>query len=336
MINAENKSHITEDVCFYATVDNHPWAYLFDCGMGRYLGAGDCKAIGAVFVTHTHIDHFSNFDTVLRHQLGLERPVIICGPRGIARNVQGRVLSYTWNLVRRKRPLTYEVRELEDNRITVYRTCPPKWSMERVEEIRPVDRVCFRGEGVFARYEILDHKIPSIAYLLEEDSKLNIGEFPFRPGPWVSRLKEAYLENDPERGIDPGDGNVMRAGELFQYLYVKKGGRFGFAMDHLACQSNRDKLISLWKDADEVVVEAFFRECDRSYAMRHFHSTVAESGITAKLAGVKKVRFAHHSRRYSGEIPDLVEEGLAAFEGRDARFSSAPVSRYGGDEDLDE
>ncbi|MBF0245889.1 MAG: peptidase, partial [Planctomycetes bacterium] len=117
MINARSKSHISEDVCFHASVDNHPWTYLFDCGMARYLGASDCKNLRAVFITHAHIDHFSNFDTLLRHQLGLSRPVTICGPLNIARQVQARLFSYTWNLIRRKR-FYYEICELEEHRQT--------------------------------------------------------------------------------------------------------------------------------------------------------------------------------------------------------------------------
>ena len=335
MIHAENKSHILEDICFYVTVDNHPHAYLFDCGMARYLAPGDCKNIQAVFITHTHIDHFSNFDTLLRHQLGVNRKITICGPRGLARQVQSRILSYTWNLIRR-RSVVYEVRELQDQWMEVYQVYPPRWELKKIEEVRTPERLCFKEAGILVHFAVLDHKIPSIAYLLEEESTVNIGEFPFRPGPWIRELKQAHGDGAADREIAMEDGTSQRAGELFKYLYVKVGGKFGYAMDHLACDANHNKLMELWRGADEVAIEGYFRDCDRGFALRHYHSTVRESGKVARLAGVKKLTLVHHSRRYAKDLKDLLEEGYASFEDREPSYEIQPVARYEDSEVLDE
>lgn len=335
MIKAENKSHVTEDICYYVTVDNHPWAYLFDCGMARYLGASDCKSLRAIFITHTHIDHFCNFDTVLRHQLGINRTITICGPKGIARNVQAKALCYTWNLIKR-RAVIYEVRELEEDQINIYELYPPHWELIKKDTIRTLDHSCLVENGVVARYAVLDHKIPSIAYLLEKDSSLNIGNFPFKPGPWIRDLKEAYANDQKNVDIFIDEKTTMKSGDLFQYLYIKPGEKFGYAMDHLASKQNHEKMIELWKDADELVIEGFFRECDRPFALRHYHSTVKESGKVARLAGIKKLTLAHHSRRYIKELDDLREEGYAEFEGREPKFKNNPVSRYEKEDGCDE
>lgn len=334
LINAENKSHISEDICFYVTVDNHPWSYLFDCGMARYLGASDCKSLAAVFITHSHIDHFANFDTLLRHQLSIGRTVCICGPKGLARRVQARILSYTWNLIRRK-SMSYEVRELDGDEVNIYHISPPKWELIVGERLRTPERICYKNNGIFVRYAELDHKIPSMAYLLEEESSVNIKDFPHRGGPWIKGLKEAFMDNNPDIPIEIAPGEIFKSGELFKFLYIKRGAKFGYAMDHLACPDNHEKLERLWRDADEVAIEGFFRECDRDYALKHYHSTVKESASVARRAGVKKLTLVHHSRRYAREMPDLLEEGYAAFEGREPRYSEAPVQRYADGEGFD-
>lgn len=334
MIKAENKSHISEDICFYATADNHPWSYLFDCGRARYLGAGDCKSLRAIFVTHTHIDHFCNFDTLLRHHVGLRRMVTIVGPKGIAQNVQGKGLSYTWNLIKRYRPV-YEVREIDQNNVTIYEMGPPHWEPQLITQYEIQDEVCFREKGMTVRCTALDHKIPSMAYTLEEDSSLRIGDFPYRPGPWVKALKDAYEAKDEEAQIQVSETETLAAKDLFHHLYVKEGWKLGYAMDHLACNKNHEIMKRFFHKANELVIEGFFRDCDRDYALRHFHSTAYESGNLARQAQVNKLTLVHHSRRYHSEIDDLREEGYAAFEGRRPRFRSEPVSRYNENDEND-
>jgi len=335
LIKAENKSHPSEDICFLATVDNHPWSYLFDCGKARHLNAGDCKSIRAIFVTHTHIDHFCNFDTLLRHQVGLRRLITICGPKGIARNVQGKGRSYTWNLIRHYRAI-YEIREIHDNVVQTYETGPPHWDLNDTGQYPLVNGLIFREENISIFCTPLDHKIVSLAYLMEEDSTINIGEFPYKPGPWIKDLKEAHAKADGETVIQVEDGLKMKATELFQYLYVKEGWKLGYAMDHLAGPANHEKMRRFFHRADELVIEGFFRDCDRDYALRHHHSTASASGEIARLAEVKNLTLVHHSRRYMKEIDDICEEGMAAFEGRSPRFKEEPVSRYDSESEGDD
>lgn len=332
MIQAENKSHISEDICFLASPDNHPWSYLFDCGKARWLGAGDCKSLRAVFITHTHIDHFCNFDTLLRHQVGLRRTVTVVGPKGIASNVQGKGRSYTWNLIRRHRPV-YEVREIEGMRMKVYELGPPDWDLRAVAEMNIEEGVVFREKNISVRCAALDHKIDSLAYVMEEDSSINIGEFPYRPGPWIKDLKDAHTQGDGERPITIDSQTTLKASELFNYLYEKKGWKLGYAMDHKASSHNHGILREFFRAADEVIIEGFFRDSDRDYALRHHHSTAAESAKVAREAGAKKLTLVHHSRRYLGEIDDVREEGHAVFEDRLPRFKHKPVARYGADDE---
>ena len=89
MIRSEFQSDLDEDVCLLLQVTNQKWNYLCDCGAAaRRLTPKVCMDVAGIFVSHAHIDHFCNFDTVLRHQIGIERTVTVCGPPHFARNVQ--------------------------------------------------------------------------------------------------------------------------------------------------------------------------------------------------------------------------------------------------------
>jgi ribonuclease Z len=92
MFNAEIKSKIGEDICILVKPDNHPWNYICECGDASGLTVKETHNANAVFISHTHIDHFVAFDNVVRHQIGIQRKVIICGPKGIAQQVQSKII----------------------------------------------------------------------------------------------------------------------------------------------------------------------------------------------------------------------------------------------------
>ncbi|MBW7875647.1 MAG: hypothetical protein H3C47_06650 [Candidatus Cloacimonetes bacterium] len=336
MIAATVKSRVNEDICVLACPDNHGYSYMFDCGMASMLTVGDVMKLKALFVTHTHIDHFANFDFVIRNRAGSREPVIICGPPGISTNVESRLNSYTWNLIGKRRSY-FEVREiLDSDTIEVYRLSPPLWKKTLISTQKC--SFVFENEQITVSFCILDHKIPSIAYRMAEKNTVKIHELPYAPGPWVARLKEAYLAHDKSRAIETPSGTVM-AGDLFCTLREQPGYSLGFAMDHLGGGQNHKLLVSFFKNLDELFIESFFRQVDLDYAIRHHHSTSYLSGCLAREAGVKKLNLVHHSRRYLGEVADVIEEGMAAFEGREPQFLRTPVSRYfevQSDSELDE
>ncbi len=318
MIRTYLKSKITEDICLQLEFDNHKWKYLCDCGDASLLTVNDCIKTKALFVSHTHIDHFSNFDFLIRNQIGLEETIIICGPKGIGRNVQGKLWSYTWNLIE-EGAITYEVREIvSKNRIKVYELRPPNWDLMEIKEVE-VDTL-LKNDTFSVRFDILDHATPSIAYLFEEFPKLKINmPKTIKAGPWVNELKDAFLENTPERLLNV-HGQTHKAGDFFEYLFYKRGYSVAYVMDHLASNENHKKIIALAQGVDKLYIESYYRDADRDYAFLNHHSTAKESGKVARLAKVKHLHLVHHSKRYAAEVFDLVEEGMAAFEDRQPVF----------------
>lgn len=66
MFQAEIKSKEDEDICILVRPDNHPWNYLCDCGDASGLTVKECQDTRAIFISHTHFDHFCNFDWILQ------------------------------------------------------------------------------------------------------------------------------------------------------------------------------------------------------------------------------------------------------------------------------
>lgn len=325
MIFSELKSTVLEDMCLYVRPDNHSWAYLFDCGQASLLTPSDCQKVLGIFVTHTHIDHFMNFMGIFRHLLGCRRTLFVCGPAEIQKNVQGMIHGITWNLIGPS-SVAVEVREILPNEIRCYRMVPPKWELELLPA--RTGPIVFEQEGIFVRYALLDHRIHSVAYLIEENARLNIQkELPYRPGPWVGQVKDAFLQQDRERLIWIEEKQYP-AQEFFPLLTHTRGYALGYVMDHMASEENHEKMKELYQEIDELYIESFYRYIDVAYAQKNYHSTARQSGELAKKARVKKLNLVHHSRRYAGEFRDLLEEGYAVFEGREPSFLAPPEARF--------
>ena len=61
-------------------------AMLFDLGDLSGLTSRDLLKVSHVFVTHTHMDHFIGFDTLLRRLMGRAKTLHLYGPHGFLQN----------------------------------------------------------------------------------------------------------------------------------------------------------------------------------------------------------------------------------------------------------
>jgi ribonuclease Z len=287
---------------------------LCDCGFASQLTIKDCKNTEAVFISHTHIDHFSNFDTLMRHQLPIGKQVVICGPRGIAQNVQHKLLAYNWQaLTVDDKAVFYQIREIRaEGEIEMYEINAPEWQLIPLGKLD--SKYVFENEVIKVDYRILNHKTDCIAYLFEEQPKIRMGDSPYAPGAWISDLKTAYLQKLDNQLIMISEQAVL-AKDLFQYLTYSQGYRVGYVMDHLPSAENHQKIIDLCFQADELYIEAYYKHEDEAMAWLNHHSTAKLSGGLARRAQVKKLFPAHFSRRYKDEeLAKLIEECKQAFE----------------------
>ncbi len=74
-------------------------ALLFDLGEINALATRKVLRLSHIFVSHTHMDHFTGFDRMLRICLGRDKTIHLYGPEGFVERVEHRLASYTWNLV---------------------------------------------------------------------------------------------------------------------------------------------------------------------------------------------------------------------------------------------
>jgi ribonuclease Z len=307
MFKVEIKSDIDEDICILIKVENHSYNYICECGEARKLGVKDCQNTNAIFLSHTHIDHFVNFDTILRHQIGVQRTVTIVGPKGIINQVQNRIKSYCWNLIE-EGSICYEVREiLGPSEFRSIQLKPPFWEIE-AEKKHTSDHV-FTEKDFHVEFEILDHKTDSISYLFKGKDKVKI-ELPndLKGGKWVRALKTAYEENDTQRLISLGEDQI-KSEDLFQLINVQKGKRLGIIMDHAANKSNHDLIVNRFVNCDTVFIESFYKDEDKEFAEKNFHSYASESGKIMMKANVKEAIPVHFSRKYEkNEIEELITQ----------------------------
>jgi ribonuclease Z len=331
MITTTIKSRADEDICLMLNFENHAFSYLCDCGVASDLTVKDCRDTAAIFVSHTHIDHFINFDGIMRHQLAIGRAVVVTGPCGIAKNVQAKLLSFSWNLLSYDdNAVRYEVREIDDNgNIDVYLLQTPLWQMEHIERIEKPTYI-YENEWFRVSFALLYHGIYTVAYCFEEQPKIKIDNknLPYKAGRWIQELKAAFLENKPDRQIEISAATAAQgttaeaattilAGELFGFLSWQAGFRTAYVIDHAATAENFAKIGALCAGVDELYIESYYGLEDKEMAEKNKHSVAAYSGKLAREIGAKKAIPVHFSRRYheDEQRAALLKEFYDAFLG---------------------
>jgi ribonuclease Z len=307
------KSKQTEDISILVQMDNHSWNYLCECGDASDLTVKEIQQVNAVFISHTHIDHFVNFDAVIRHQIGIQRRVIICGPKGIAQQVQAKLRSYTWNLIQAG-AIIYEIREvISEQEILVYEIEPPIWELRELPKRK--GNILLEEKNFCVSGILLDHKTPTLAYKFEqkETIKIDLKSSGMRGGQWVKKLKDAF-EAEDENLLLEIDRESHRAGDLFHLLTIQKGDTLGVIMDHAANEENHSKIRQHFEDCRQVFVESFYKNEDKIQAEANYHSYAAMSGRVMREARVKEAVPVHFSRKYKqDEIDVLLAEFRAEF-----------------------
>jgi ribonuclease Z len=309
-----------DDPCLFVRMLYEKQAVLFDLGDIHAIRPSDLYKITDVFVTHTHMDHFIGFDTLLRGVLRRNAPLKIYGPSSILPCIQGKLKGYSWNLIE-DYPTEIHVFAYDGRYVThSLFAAKNRFRKQTISRSRS-DGLLFKNPLFSVQAVTLDHGIPCLAYSLEEEFHINIDKAllirkGLTVGAWLRDFKRILREypGDGEQTISIGS-KQYRVLELSDIARITKGQKISYATDIAISQDNLTRLISLIKGADIFFCEAYFLEKDRKRAVERFHLTAKTAGAIARKAGVKKLELMHFSPKYR-DCPDkVIHEAMKEFRG---------------------
>ncbi|MCC6766423.1 MAG: ribonuclease Z [Deltaproteobacteria bacterium] len=313
-----------QDCALYVALRWQGDALLFDLGRLDRLNAANCLRLSHVFVSHTHMDHFMGFDQLLRLTLPRDRELTVCGPPGLIDNVAGKLAGYTWNLTE---SYLFRLSVVERHDAHLARASFRAASGFAREPL-PDERCAPGGLVTTPDFRVetatLDHRIPCLGFAAVEPRHLNVrtGALQargFRPGPWLSRLKEAIRAGDDDAPIvipSTGAPIAIDAGTLRRELVDDHPGqRIAYVVDTLFEPTSAARVVGLARAADVFYCEARFLDVDRDEAEKRHHLTARQAGFLARAAGVRRLEVFHFSPRYQGMAQAFHAEARAEWVG---------------------
>jgi ribonuclease Z len=248
--------------------------------------------------------------------------------------VEHRLASYTWNLVENfSADFTIVASEFDGVELrTAQFRCRNRFVREE-ESLSPVTEGIILDEESFrVRCFLLDHRIPCLAFALEEKNHVNVMknrllERGLPVGAWLTELKRAVLRGDP----DDGPFRVWwRQEGCLREIYVPLGAlkegilrivpgqKIAYVTDAVCSNTNAGPIMALARGADYLFIEAMFLKADGERAREKFHLTAAQAGLLAREAGAVRVIPFHFSPKYLGREDEVRQELEAALGGRAA------------------
>lgn len=308
-------------------------ALLFDVGNIRSLPPRKLLRVSDVFVSHTHMDHFADFDWLLRLALGRDKRIRMYGPQGFIDRIQHKLGAYTWNLVKNyDKDLSLEVIELHSEGIgrRANFKCRHGFSREDDGPLELRGNVLLEDSGLQVRGAVLDHSIPCLGFTLEEKLHINVwknrlDELGLPVGPWLRELKRAVLTQQPDNTLIriwwKENGKLQESsaslGDMKEkVLRIVPGQKISYIVDIIYHRENRGRVVELIRGSDMLYIEATFLHEDLEMAAQKNHLTAHQAAALAQAAGVRRVVPCHLSPRYAHRQQDLLEEVHKTFRSR--------------------
>jgi ribonuclease Z len=317
------------DPCLFVPFIFEKRAVLFDLGDIYPLSSRDILKISHVFVSHTHMDHFSGFDRLLRLFLGRKKDLYLYGPEGFIKNIEGRLAGYSWNLVENysQQFVIYATEINRNELITKTYRCVERFHPDSEIMTKPFNGILHEESGITVSAVILDHGIPCLGFSMKERFHVNIlkdnlESLELEIGPWLRKFKEALLNGlDPDSEFEINSkGGRERSGKFIlgelagKIALITAGQKITYIVDAACSKSNTDKIIDFANESDHLYIEASFLDKDRSLAEKKFHLTAMQAGYIAGGAKVKQFTIFHFSPRYTGCEKLLYQEAIEAYE----------------------
>jgi len=243
---------------------------LFDCGEGaqQQMMRSRCGfLVNAVFISHWHADHFLGLFGLVQTMSfnGRTEPLTIYGPEWVHEFVAVLKQVARFNL---------------------------KFSLE-AQELGPGSWVRFEGYTITAF--AVKHGLPSLGYVLEEDSRpgrfnreqaIALG---VQPGPLFGRLQRG-------ESIRTGSGDDTREILPAQVMGSPRPGRkIVYTGDTRAVHMH---IRDIGHDADLLIHDATYDESESERGAEFFHATATQAGEAAAVLNARTLALVHTSSRY--------------------------------------
>src|SRR5690606_2846067 len=152
------------------------------------------------------------------------------------------------------------------------------------------------------------HRVPTLAYVVEEDPRPGKFDVPkalhlgVPPGPLFGQLQAG-------RSVTTPDGRQVTSSEVVGPS--RTGRKLCLSGDTRPCAA----LAVAAAHADILIHEATFSRQEQARAELTQHSTAAEAGEIAQAAAVKRLVLTHFSSRYDTRPEVLVREAAQTYSG---------------------
>jgi ribonuclease Z len=290
---------------------------LFDCGEGclEKVPVGIVQKIDHLFFSHLHMDHIAGFDSFFRSNYNRNtRPNHIWGPPQTARIIQHRFQGFMWNL-HGSMSCPWIVSDIYPQEYTTYR-----YELQEAFSVNHPMQTCQYQKTLFEtkNYEVgvftLNHRTPSLAYLIREKPSLNIdvqkmNALGLSSGPWLKLFKEL------KEGcvVSQSSGTSYTFKELRKSLLLEKpGDSIAYLTDFLPDKQTIKDVAAFLDGCQTIVCEAHYRNSDIELARQNYHSTTGLTASIALKANADKLVLIHISDRYDlrqyGEILNEARE----------------------------
>ena len=243
---------------------------LFDCGEGaqQQMMRSRCGfLVNAVFISHWHADHILGLFGLVQTMSfnGRTEPLTIYGPEWVHEFVAVLKQIARFNL---------------------------KFPLE-AQELGPGSWVRFDGYTITAF--AVKHGLPSLGYVLEEDSRpgrFNREEaiaLGVQPGPLFGRLQRG-------ESIRTGSGDDTREILPEQVMGSPRPGRkIVYTGDTRAVHM---QIRDIAHDADLLIHDATYDESESERGAEFFHATATQAGEAAAVLNARTLALVHTSSRY--------------------------------------
>jgi ribonuclease Z len=279
---------------------------LFDCGEAclSELALADILQIDHLLFSHLHMDHVAGFDKFFRCNFDrASKPNRIWGPPETARILQHRFQGFLWNL-HEEMSAAWLVSDIHPDQIRTARLeLREAFAIPHDGGVQPYAETIVEGAGFVAEAFTMNHRTPTLAYLVREKPRRNIdtarmASLGLRPGPWLKQLKES----SDNSGSATVGGVTHSMEELKKALIVETPGEsIAFLTDFLLDEPAVERLSAALQGCGTIVCEGQYRHADLDLARKNFHMTTVLAATLAQRAQAKELVLFHLSDRYERE-----------------------------------